>query len=206
MRKYFLILWSIAIITVLIFLLRLILFSEPVYKEIPDPYTDIKLKSEIFKPKRIDSLLVENPFVIAIIGNGDCKICKIVYQSVIENYPSVGKVYFDINFHDNNRLLSQALYQKGFPMIAIFNCNKEIVGICNNYSQSRIQIDSLLRNQKEWVMDITPTKIDKERWRTILNEAFKATGHYIEGDNEKMRLHAKLSLKEGSYFYLAISQ
>ncbi len=205
MKKTVLILWNILAIVVLVCIVYFFYYSKNRGVKIKNPFADMELHSSVFNSDVLDSLLLDYPCAFALLGLDSCNMCKIVYTKLERDYPSVGKAYFDLTFHENNLLISQALLQTGFPMLVVIDRGRNLRAICNNYDAVKYKIDSIIvshNNAGEIYIDYMPKiKMNRKNFTKAIDASFKSSLAYMDEDYEAMKDYAYESLNRWSYFY-----
>lgn len=158
-------------------------------------------KCENFTLQLIDSLLMnQNNISIITLGYGDCEICDELLNKDFYKDLNEPKCYLDITKSSNNRLLSQALYAKGFPTTYVINNQYEILGAIRGVYAFRTLLDSVLYLQQS-ICDVSIHNIDKDMTLAMLSDSFQALLNYWKGDFAGMKTKTLRSFEKGSYFF-----
>lgn len=205
MKKLLLFIWNITLVTIISLFIYSQCVKEEEAVELENPYADMILPNSTMSSSSLDSLLLDYPYVFALIGIDSCDMCKIVYKQMEMDFPQMGKAYFNIRHHENNLLVSQSLLQSGFPMLVVIDQNREIVALCNSYIKNNTKIDSVLHvdesERKLFVDVLSYLNTDKLEYMNALASSFQAALHFIDEDYESMKDYASQSLEYNSFFF-----
>ena len=191
------VIWCFVLIVIII-----LFISNHSTKRIPEHmFTKSAKDINVINNKILDSLLFTNKYALLIIGINDCDLCQTPKMIQIPDSFHVTKYYFDIKFHKNNLIFSQALYTKGFPTSYIIDKNYNVLGIINGSTNYLNKIDSIIIHNHK----LCPLQIDgnvkSTNVITVLSYSVKTIMAYFKNDYDKVYALSLRSKTYGSYFF-----
>lgn len=157
--------------------------------------------SNVFNKNMLIRMLNDKQFLVLTIGITDCKLCKETKLIFIPDSFKVSRTYYDIKFHKNNLLLSQAFNTRGFPTSYVVDKNKNIIGIIEGNLNFSDQLNEIINyNQKMYSVKIQGN-VDSTKTLPVLNNSFKALLASLDNDKNRMYQYALKSKQYGRYFF-----
>ncbi len=190
MKIFLHVLWSLAI------LLFVLYWLNKSWQNKEDSVTDTD-----FNVNTLDSLFrISDDEVIITIGSRDCDICdNLMKESTYVSLP-YKKVFCVVEVNENNKLISQALFNTGFPISYIIDKEYNIKSIIQGRYKFSERVSSFYISHDS-VYNIEMESVDQNSIPKMLSWAFRGVIFYWQKDFSEMKNCAYKSLQCGEYFF-----
>lgn len=204
MKKTFVVIWSVVLTIVAIYLVFLGTNRFKLWR-IDQEYQKQKeiiapLKNDSFRVSKLDSLLIEQPYVMLGIGLSDCSACDFVLLSNIPDQFPLSRYYIDKQKHISNNLVAQVFYSRATPDVYILNKDKDVIGRLKSNIDLHEMLDGII-NKQSYFCEAEIGGVSQENVLDMLNFSFKSLLAYLSEDIEGIYNNAHTSRKKGEYFF-----
>ena len=137
--------------------------------------------------------------LLTIVHEG-CSTCESLLNRNDYKQLHFRKFYINKFADKDSKLITQALFTKGFPTTYILGPNLEILGNIEGLRYFSHKMEDCLRNEKR-ISDIKIPNIKEDSVLQLKTLSFKALSHFLLNDIEQVKQYALQSLDRGSYFF-----